>query len=116
MLQPMNRPPEPLAPLTPVEERPRLSGIADAIARLDAAAKAATPPGHYEHAILVDSATEICRVARDGGLQVEQMLIAVKDAWRATPGRVSRRSGAAEDGLDQLITLCIREYYTPRGD
>jgi hypothetical protein len=89
--------------------------VGEAIARLEAGAKAITP-GRYDHSALVAAAVEICRVARDGGLQIEQMLIAVKDSWRATPGRVPRRPGAADDGLDQLITLCIREFYSPRDD
>ena len=89
----------------------RIPEIGEAIARLDAASRSGSG-GRYAHKDLIVAAREICSFARGGGLQVEQALVAVKDAWRATPGR-GRRQGGPDEVLDLLITLCIREYYGP---
>ena len=68
----------------------------------------------YSPARLATAARSICAAARDDGLPIEQALIRVKDAWRSTPGRPKPRPGAHDPVLDQLVSACIREFYTER--
>jgi hypothetical protein len=59
---------------------------------------------------------ELCDDAHRRHLQAEQLLIAIKDAWRSMPeARTDARLGAPQHSLDRFISLCIEEYYA-RGD
>lgn len=58
-----------------------------------------------------DSFRNVCTLARDQGLRVEQLLIILKQFWsHLTEARVwgPRES---EERLSRLVTTCIEEYY-----
>ena len=63
---------------------------------------------------LTVAARRICAIAHREGLYIEQALIRVKDAWWSTPGRQKPRPGGSDAVLDQLVSACIREFYTDR--
>lgn len=66
----------------------------------------------YSPANLTTAAQRICVAARHDGLYIEQAIVCVKEAWRSSPGRSKPRAGAADTVLDQLVSACIREFYT----
>ena len=68
----------------------------------------------YSGVTLAAAARRICAAARSDGLHVEQALVRVKEAWRSTPGRPKPRAGGTDPVLDQLVSACIREFYTER--
>ena len=90
------------------------SAVSDIIRGLDADALQHGPEPVYSRARLAAAARFICAAVRTEGLTVEQALIRVKDAWRSTPGRPKPRPGSNDPVLDQLVSACIREYYTER--
>ena len=58
---------------------------------------------------------ELCDDAHRRHLQPEQLLIAIKGAWRAMPeSRSGARVAASQDALDRFISLCIEEFYARR--
>lgn len=62
-----------------------------------------------------DAVRDLCDDAHRRHLQPEQLLIAIKDAWRAMPeAREGVRHGEASRSLDRFISLCIAEYYARR--
>lgn len=95
---------------------PETSGgaVREVIRGLDTDANADGGEPVYTRARLAAAARFICAAARDEGLPIEQALIRVKDAWRTTPGRPKPRSGSNDPVLDQLVSACIREFYTER--
>jgi hypothetical protein len=64
--------------------------------------------------VLADAALRISAAAHSSGLEIEHVLIAVKEGWRSAPGRMARRQGANDAALDQLISVCIREFFRTR--
>lgn len=56
----------------------------------------------------------LCDAAQVRGLHAEQLLILLKEEWRALPA--PRLAAREHDGavLAGVITLCIDEYYSPR--
>jgi hypothetical protein len=53
--------------------------------------------------------------AREHGVQIEQLLVLLKDTFeRLTPHTPTGAPSAAEraERLDRLVTICIRAYYT----
>jgi len=56
-----------------------------------------------------------CDVAHERGLQAEQLLLLLKQAWRELPEAQRLPHHEAGDGLARVITVCIHEYYA-RGD
>lgn len=56
----------------------------------------------------------LARAARAGGVEPQQLVIAVKTAWYALPD-VERRAEPAEQGtrdpLEQIVTHCIDGFY-----
>jgi hypothetical protein len=68
----------------------------------------------YSGVTLAAAARRICAAARSDGLYVEQALVCVKEVWRSTPGRAKPRAGGTDPVLDQLVSACIREFYTER--
>ena len=90
------------------------SAVREIIRGLDADASEGGGEPAYTRARLAAAARFICAVVRDEGLPIEQGLIRVKDAWRMTPGRAKPRSGSNDPVLDQLVSACIREFYTER--
>ncbi len=89
------------------------AAIRTVIRELDAAALTGDAAG-YTPEKLAAAAQQICAAARRDGLYVEQALVRVKDVWRSTPGRLKPRSGGSDVRLDQLVSACIREFYTER--
>lgn len=85
-----------------------------AIRDLDADAGEGDEEPVYTRARLSLAARSICAAAREDGLPIEQALIRVKDAWRSTPGRPKPRAGGSDPVLEQLVSACIREFYTER--
>jgi hypothetical protein len=84
------------------------------VAHLKASASAALPESRdaqrARHAV-----RELCDDAHQRHLQAEQLLIAIKDAWRSMPeARADARLGAPQHSLDRFISLCIEEYYARR--
>jgi hypothetical protein len=67
----------------------------------------------------VDDLRELlCRAAgeaRSKGILAEQLLVILKAIWYSLPRVASAPSPAAENMLlQQLISRCIHEYYSPR--
>jgi hypothetical protein len=55
---------------------------------------------------------ELCDDARPNQVQVEQLVIAIKQGWLSLHTDRPRVRSAGPDGLlNQVITLCIDEYY-----
>ena len=94
--------------------RPSGSGVRDIIRGLDTDARDGGDEPVYSAARVAVAARLICQEVRDEGLSIEQAIIRVKDAWRSTPGRPKPRPGGSDPVLDQLVSACIREYYTER--
>jgi hypothetical protein len=90
------------------------SAVRDIIRGLDADARGGGEEPVYGAASVAGAARLICAAVRDEGLPIEQAIIRVKDAWRSTPGRPTPRPGGSDPVLDQLVSACIREYYTER--
>ena len=90
------------------------SAVGDIIRGLDADAQQGGSEPTYTRARVAAAARFICAAARTDGMTIEQALIRVKDAWRSTPGRPKPRPGGNDPVLDQLVSACIREYYTER--
>ena len=54
----------------------------------------------------------VCAEARRAGVRVEQLLVILKTAWASVPEAwQSPRSGLRDDLLDQIVTMCIEEFY-----
>ena len=90
------------------------SAVRDIIRGLDTDPRDGGDEPLYSRARLAVAARSICAAVRDEGLPIEQALIRVKEAWRSTPGRPKPRPGGSDPVLDQLVSACIREYYTER--
>ncbi len=59
----------------------------------------------------------VCVEAKRNHLRVEHLIIAFKDAWRALPeARMLPQGSQGPELLSHIITLCIGEFYAPRGD
>ena len=58
---------------------------------------------------------DICDRARNDGLRAEQLLLALKDAWRELPERRGLPRFDADAAFARVVTACINEYYhSPR--
>jgi len=75
------------------------------------------PPGNAEVALgtgdgIRDGMRELCDDARRHHLRVEQLVIAIKQGWTSLHIERPRARSAGPDALlNQVITLCIDEYY-----
>ena len=59
----------------------------------------------------------VCREAKRLDLRVEHLIVAFKDAWRTLPEARTLPQGAqGQEFLSRVITLCIAEFYSSRGD
>jgi hypothetical protein len=59
-----------------------------------------------------DALHELCVDAHRNGVRVEQLVIAIKQGWASLHSEHPRVRSAGPDGLlNQVITLCIDEYY-----
>ena len=59
-----------------------------------------------------DALRELCDDARRNQVRVEQLVIAIKQGWTSLHTERPRVRSAGPDGLlNQVITLCIDEYY-----
>lgn len=59
-----------------------------------------------------DALRELCDDARRNQVRVEQLVIAIKQGWISLHSEHPRARSAGPDGLlNQIITLCIDEYY-----
>jgi hypothetical protein len=55
---------------------------------------------------------ELCDDARRNQVRVEQLVIAIKQGWISLHSEHPRARSAGPDGLlNQIITMCIDEYY-----
>jgi hypothetical protein len=84
----------------------------ETVAALRAAfAKSVATGNHADdlHDLLCSAASE----ARGRGIHAERLLVIMKDIWLKLPGVAGARSSAANPLLQELISRCIREYYTP---
>lgn len=55
----------------------------------------------------------LCRDAQEKGVQVEALIIAIKEAWHgSTEARTLPKGTQGPDLLTRIITLCISEYYS----
>jgi hypothetical protein len=69
--------------------------------------RASAPAASLGHVLRVMSAE-----ARRSDVPVQQLLIAIKSAWSSIPeARQGARTGLRDDMLDQIVTLCIEEFY-----
>ena len=58
---------------------------------------------------------DVCDRARNDGLRAEQLLLALKHAWRELPERRGLPRVDADAAFARVITACINEYYrSPR--
>lgn len=54
----------------------------------------------------------LCEGARDNDVRIEQLVIAIKQGWSTLHSEHPRTRAAGPDSLlNQVITLCIDEYY-----
>lgn len=53
-----------------------------------------------------------CRAAHQSGLHAEQLVIILKDAWTRVPNTARRSGRDVEEAFNQLVSLCIEEFYT----
>ena len=60
---------------------------------------------------LCDALRLVSRDARVHGITAERLLIDFKLLWYALPEVRTLRPQQQSDGLAELVTLCIREYY-----
>lgn len=59
-----------------------------------------------------DAMRELCDDARRNQVRVEQLVIAIKQGWTSLHTERPRARSAGPDALlNQVITLCIDEYY-----
>jgi len=90
---------------------PRLlsdAGIVAVRSALQAQLRGNWPDGTLRQAIRL-----LCAEAHGRGLQVEQLLIALKQAWRSIPeAQRIPAGGPREKLLDRLVTMCIEEFYS----
>ena len=57
----------------------------------------------------------LCDEAHRHHLRAEQLLHAIKGAWRSLPQVAGMsRTGGARDSLDSFISLCMEEFYARR--
>lgn len=59
-----------------------------------------------------DALRDLCDDARRNQVRVEQLVIAIKQGWISLHSERPRARSAGPDGLlNQIITMCIDEYY-----
>jgi hypothetical protein len=59
-----------------------------------------------------DALRNLCEDARHTHVRVEQLVIAIKQGWSSLHSERPRaRSAGPDELLNQVITLCIDEYY-----
>jgi hypothetical protein len=59
----------------------------------------------------------VCRETRGAGVRVEQLIIAVKQAWWSIPEtREVADTDESQRALDRIVSACISEYYADRAD
>lgn len=63
---------------------------------------------------MCDALRAVSRDARARGITAERLLIDFKLLWYALPEVRTLRPQQQSDGLAELVTLCIREYYGNR--
>jgi hypothetical protein len=61
------------------------------------------------------SLRSLCRVARSHGVQVEQVIVVCKDAWRMLPEARELDPETGAQLLKSLIAHSIEEYYRTDG-
>ena len=62
---------------------------------------------------LREALREVSRDSRRRGVMAEHVLIEFKLMWYALPEVRTMHPQQQSDGLAELVTLCIREYYGP---
>jgi hypothetical protein len=67
-----------------------------------------TPQAKEELRALIRDA---CDFARHQGLRAEQLLIILKQAWQPLSETRFRDRAAADDAMEQVVTVTIDEYY-----
>ena len=100
------------APGTAAGPAPLIAALMDGALRhaVHAAARGQAPDGRLHEAL-----RRTCAAAHARGLRAEQLLVLVKDAWNELP-EVRRLPRHDADGmLARVVTLCVGEYYRPRG-
>ena len=55
-----------------------------------------------------------CDVARASGVRAEQVVIVLKEGWRAMPEARALPRPAADAALERIVSLSIRAYYEGR--
>ena len=56
----------------------------------------------------------LCDDARERGMQVEQVIILLKQAWLSLPEIRAPGGGLHSEQLSRIVGLCIEEYYASR--
>ena len=70
--------------------------------------------GLVDRAVLTERIRSVCQQAHDHGLRAEQVIILIKELWAQISDGSVRRSGQLHvDGLEEVITRAIDEYYRP---
>jgi hypothetical protein len=62
-----------------------------------------------------DAVRSACAMARANDIRAETLILAIKGGWRQLPEAHGMTRIDAEVTLAALITMCIKEYYAPRG-
>ena len=60
---------------------------------------------------LRESMRRVCVIAHARGVQIEQLLVMVKDAWFELPEPRRILQDHSTDVLSRVVTLCIDQYY-----
>ena len=54
---------------------------------------------------------ELCTVARRDGTRAEELIVLFKQVWSDRPELRGRTRGETVHLFDQVVTMCIKEYY-----
>lgn len=63
-----------------------------------------------------DALRRACDAAREGGLHAEELVVLVRVRWRYLPKAGTLEGPQGEALCARVVTLCIREFYSARGD
>ena len=91
----------------------RLNELADELLRcaVRAGDRGGAADGHMREAL-----RRACDAARERGLHAEELVVRVRARWRYLPKAGPLEGPQGEALCAHVVTLCIREFYSARGD
>lgn len=55
-----------------------------------------------------DPVREVCTAAQQRGIQVERLIVELKEVWHSVPDSTSQQKA---DVISRLVSMCILEFY-----